>query len=191
MELVETRVEDEKERLDQLTREMSMLVRNMLGNRKNEMMQLTWKFRQDTMLSLQKRENNLEKKLQKVGFLVNHYLFVRYQKIAGAQYLLDVSIPRSMAFRKQRLNDYLEKFRQLSQRQLEKEKHWMAIAAQKGEMSDPGNILKKGYSITTYRGKLVKDLSVLKNEEMIATRFYIGSILSKITEINKSDKNDN
>ena len=45
----------------------------------------------------------------------------------------------------------------------------MAIAAQKGEMSDPANILKKGYSITTYNGKLVKDLSDLKKEEMIAT----------------------
>ena len=191
MELVETRFEDEKERLDQLTREISMLVRNMLGNRKNELMQLTWKFRQETMLSLQKRENNLGKKLQKVAFLVNHYLFVRFQKIARAQYLLDVSIPRSMTAMKQHLNDYLKKLRQLSQRQLEKEKHWMAIAAQKGEMSDPGNILKKGYSITSYRGKLLKDLSVLKNEEMIATRFYIGSILSKIVEINKSDKNDN
>jgi exodeoxyribonuclease VII large subunit len=191
MELVESRFENEKERLGQLTREMSMLVRNMLGNRKNVLMQLSWKFRQETMLSLQKRENNLERKLQKVGFLVHHYLYMRHQKIAGAQYLLDVAIPRSMTVRKQRLDENLEKIRQLYQRQLEKEKHRIAIAAQKGELSDPDNILKKGYSITTYRGKLVKDLSVLKNEETVATKLYIGSILSRITEINKNDKNDN
>ncbi len=191
LELVETRMENEKGRLEQLTREISLLVRNNLGNRKNELLQLTWKFRQETRLSLQHSDNYLEKKLQKVRFLVSHYLFVRRQHMARAQFLLDVSLPRGITVKKQRLDEYLEKFRRLSQKQLGTEKHRIAIAAQKGELSDPGNILKKGYSITTYHGRLVKNLSVLKNDETIKTQFNIGSILSKIIEIKNSDNNDN
>ncbi|MEI6276029.1 MAG: exodeoxyribonuclease VII large subunit [Prolixibacteraceae bacterium] len=191
IEMVETRMEEEQSRLDQLTREISHLVRNNLGQRKNELMQLTWKFRQEVRLSLQDSENLLEKKLQKTGFLVHHYLFVRQQKITRAQFQLDVAIPRSIVIKKQRLDGFLEKVQWLSQKQLENQRHRVDIAAQKGVLTDPANILKKGYSITSYNGKLVKDLSVLKNEEIIETQFYIGSLRSKITEIKKQDKNDN
>lgn len=191
IEMVEARMADEKNRLDQLTREMSLLVRNNLGSRKNELMRLTWKFRQETRLALQESENHLGKRIQKTGFLVNHYLFVRQQKIASAQYLLDFAIPRSMVVSRQRLDEYLEKVRRLSRKQLVAEKHRIDFAAQKGELSDPGTILKKGYSITSFNGKLIKDLTVLKNEEIIETQFYIGSVLSRITDIKKEDNNDN
>ena len=56
---------------------------------------------------------------------------------------------------------------------------------------DPANILKKGYSITTVQGKLVKEMALLKNDEVMNTRFYDGAVLSKIIEIKQSDKNDN
>jgi exodeoxyribonuclease VII large subunit len=177
--------------LDHLTREISLVVRNKLGERKNELKQLTWKFRQETGMALQESDYQLERKLQKAGFLVNHYLFVRHQKIARARNMLDITVPRNTAGKKQHLDEYVDKFRHLFQRQLEKEKHRITIAAQMGEMSDPANILKKGYSITTYRGRLIKNLSVLNNEEMINTQFYSGSISSKIIEINNSAKNDN
>ena len=58
-------------------------------------------------------------------------------------------------------------------------------------LTDPSNILKKGYSITTVRGKLVKDIALLKNGEVMNTRFSDGAVLSKIIEIKQSDKNDN
>jgi exodeoxyribonuclease VII large subunit len=191
IEMVEDRMADEKSGLDHLIREISLLVRNNLVNRKNELMQLTWKFRQETRLALQDSDNGLAKRIQKAGFLVNHFLFVHHQKIVRAQKMLDIAIPRIMVDKMHRLDEYPEKFRRLSNRLLEVEKHRIDIAGQIGELSDPGAILKKGYSITSYRGKLIKDLSVLKKEEMIETKFYIGSVLSKITAIKNSDTNDN
>jgi exodeoxyribonuclease VII large subunit len=184
-------LEDEKGRLDRLAMEASMRVRDTLGNKKSELLRLTWKLGQESRLAMQDSENRLGKKLQKVGFLVHHYIFTRKQKIARAQYLLDVSIPRSIASKEQHLQEYLEKCGRLSQKLLEKEKHRMEIAAQKGEMSDPGNILKRGYTITTSRGRLVKELSLLNKDELIKTQFFMGSILSQVVEIHKPDKNDN
>ncbi|HWR99866.1 MAG TPA: exodeoxyribonuclease VII large subunit, partial [Prolixibacteraceae bacterium] len=51
--LIESRMEDEKSRLEGLTRELSLLVRNQLGKRKNELMQQTWKFQHEIKLTLQ------------------------------------------------------------------------------------------------------------------------------------------
>jgi exodeoxyribonuclease VII large subunit len=89
-----------------------------------------------------------------------------------------------------RLNDYLEGSKRLVVRLLANENHKIEIAGQKGMLSDPSNILKKGYSITTINGKLVKDITNLRQEETIKTSFYEGSILSKITEIIKKERND-
>ena len=191
IELTEERMEEERGRLDDLTREFTFLVRDQLENKKKELLQRTWKFQQEIRLTLQSEEHRLGKKLQRMGFLVDHYLFVRNQKINRAQNLLDVSIPRIMISKKQRLDEYLEKFRRLSQRQLETEKHRIDLAGNKGLLSDPRNILKKGYSMTTFRGKLIRDVSFLKNEELIKTHFFEGSVLSKIVEIKKADTDDN
>lgn len=188
---IENRMGEEKSQLESLAKEISFLVRNQLANKKKELMQRTWKFQQEIKLTLQNKEHYLGKKLQRIGFLVDHYLFVRHQKISRAQNLLEDTVHRGMVNKKQWLDEYLEKCRRVSQKQMETEKHRIDLAGQKGMLSDPGAILKKGYSITTFQGKLVKYPSLLKNEEMIKTHFFKGSIFSKIVEIKKSDKNDN
>jgi len=188
---IEDRIEEEKSQIKSLADEVSSLVRNQLANKKKELIQRTWKFQQEIKLTFQNREHYLGKELQRIGFLVDHYLFVRHQKIIRIQNLLEDSVHRGMANKKLWLDETLAKCRRASQKQLETEKHRIDLAGQKGMLSDPGAILKKGYTITTFRGKRVRDLSLLKNEEMIKTYFSEGSIFSKIVEIKKSDKNDN
>jgi exodeoxyribonuclease VII large subunit len=191
LSMVETRMEDEKTRLEDLTGDLSLLVRNQLGKKKNELMQRTWRFQQEIKLTFQGSEHHLGNKLQRAGYLVDHFFFVHKQKIARAQNLLDVSIPKSIQAKRQQLDFYLEKFKRLSAKNINTEKHRIDLASQKALLSDPGNLLKKGYSITTQNGKLVKDLALLKKNETIKTHFYQGDIFSEITEINQRDKYDN
>jgi exodeoxyribonuclease VII large subunit len=189
--LVEERMDEEQSRLEELTGAISALVRNHLINKKQELMQRTWQFQQETKLSLQKSDHLIEKKLQRIGFLANHYFFVRNKKIEQAQDLLDVTIPKMLVRKDIQLDDYLNKFKLLSFRKLEDERHRIELAGQKAVLLDPRNILKKGYTITTIGGKLLKDLSGLKPDEIMKTSFYNGAIQSKILEIKKTDKNDN
>ena len=140
---------------------------------------------------MQGSEHRLGKKLQQVGFLVDHYFYVHRQKIRSAQNRLDVSIPKGIEGKRQQLDLFLETFRALSVKRINFERHKIDLASQKALLSDPGNILKKGYSITTVNGKLVKDLSLLKSDATIKTQFYKGTILSNVIEINQVDKDDN
>ena len=189
--LVENRMEEEKGLLEDLTGELSQLVRDQLGNKKRELMQRTWRFQQEIKLTLQNSEHRLGKKLQRADFLVDRIFYLHRQKLVKARNMLDVTIPGSILGKREQLDHYLEKFRHLSAKNISDEKHRIELAGQKAILSDPANILKKGYSITTVRGKLVKEIALLKIDEVMKTRFYDGAVLSKITEIKQSDKNDN
>jgi exodeoxyribonuclease VII large subunit len=189
--LVENRMEEEKGLLEDLTGELSLLVRDQLTNKKRELMQRTWRFQQEIKLTLQNSEHRLGKKLQRAGFLVDRIFYVHRQKIEKARNILDVTIPGGLQGKREQLDHYLEKLRHLSAKSIGNEKHRIEMAGQKSMLSDPANILMKGYSISTVRGKLVKDIASLKNDEVMNTRFSDGTVSSKIIEIKQSDKYDN
>ena len=191
IEITENRLEEEQHLLEELTRDISSMVRNLLMRKNNELMQKSWKFRQEVKLTLQRTDHWLGKKLQKTDFLVDHYFYTRHQNVARAQNMLDVAIPRGIVRRKQKLNGYLERLMRVTNKQLDGEKHKIELAGQIAVLTDPGNLLKKGYTITTINGKVVKDLSLLKKEELLKTLFFEGSVLSKITEIKYPDHDDN
>jgi exodeoxyribonuclease VII large subunit len=48
---------------------------------------------------------------------------------------------------------------------------------------DPVNILKRGYSITHYQGRTIKNIEGLARGETVKTRLYHGAITSKIEEL--------
>jgi len=169
VEMIENKLSDEKTRIEGLTREIFTLVREQLDSKRNELMEKSWKSRQEIKLSLQNKEHQLAKKLQRIRFLTDRYFYIRNQ----------------------RLEDYIHGIRSLTNRKLENEEHRIEIADHKRMLTDPGAILKRGYTITTFEGRLVKDIALLKNEQTIKTHFFDGSVFSKVMEISKTDKNDN
>jgi exodeoxyribonuclease VII large subunit len=47
---------------------------------------------------------------------------------------------------------------------------------------EPENVLKRGYTITSFNGKIVKNSVQLKNGDIIDTRFTDGTVISKVVE---------
>ena len=46
---------------------------------------------------------------------------------------------------------------------------------------DPENVLKRGYTITSLKGKIIKLRSQLRTDDLIDTRFSDGSVTSRVT----------
>ncbi|HEY5510503.1 MAG TPA: exodeoxyribonuclease VII large subunit [Prolixibacteraceae bacterium] len=190
VEMIEDKLLEEKSRIEVLTREISSLIRNLLDNKRNELLEKSWKSSQAVRLSLQNREYQLAKKLQRTRFFSERYFYIRNQKILQSQNMLQGAFSRAMSVRKRHLEEYLQKFRSIANRQLEHENYKIEIADHKRMLMDPGTILKRGFTITTFEGRLVKDVALLKNEQTIKTHFYDGSVRSKVIEITKTDKDD-
>lgn len=51
------------------------------------------------------------------------------------------------------------------------------------ENLNPANILKRGYSLTTYRGKILRDVSLLKKQDIIVTQVQTGHIESIVKHL--------
>jgi exodeoxyribonuclease VII large subunit len=49
---------------------------------------------------------------------------------------------------------------------------------------DPENVLKRGYTITSFKGKIIKDPDMVGNDDIIETVFSQGSLKSKVVEKN-------
>jgi len=54
----------------------------------------------------------------------------------------------------------------------------------RAELVHPANILKRGYSITLYDGKAIRDTGGIREGTLLETRLYEGLITSKVEKIN-------
>jgi len=58
----------------------------------------------------------------------------------------------------------------------------------KVELLNPSNILKRGYSITFNRGRVIKDPAGLKKDDVLQTQFYTGKIESIVIKSTRKHK---
>ena len=62
-------------------------------------------------------------------------------------------------------------------------RQYLQFHEEKISMLNPDNVLKRGYSITTLNGKLIKDVFLLNSDEIISTELSSGIIKSKVEKI--------
>ncbi len=79
---------------------------------------------------------------------------------------------------------HIDKLTQLLQptalRVLRQENHRMELLVSKVSALDPQRLLDRGYSITTYQGRAVKDPALLPSGSVIETRLKKGKLTSKV-----------
>ena len=63
-------------------------------------------------------------------------------------------------------------------------------AEAKVHLLDPVNILKRGYSITFFEGRPVKDINAVKKPDIISTRLSNGTITSIVEDIQSEDQRE-
>lgn len=66
----------------------------------------------------------------------------------------------------------------LAERRLTAARHRLEILEQRAKALDPALLLRRGYSITLYKGRAVRDASTLKKGDKIETRLENGTIKS-------------
>ncbi|MCX6332843.1 MAG: exodeoxyribonuclease VII large subunit [Bacteroidia bacterium] len=86
----------------------------------------------------------------------------------------------NIAGRKVQVEKYSTDLRKSAMNLLEKVKTKTTVLENTLGILDPKNVLKRGYSITTLNGKLVKSAGDVKNEDVIETQIRDGKIRSKV-----------
>ena len=68
----------------------------------------------------------------------------------------------------------------LVQHRLDQDRHRLELLGEKLKSLDPQLLLRRGYSITTFGGKALRDPATLKSGDEIVTRLEKGTIVSKV-----------
>ena len=79
-----------------------------------------------------------------------------------------------------------QRFSASSRQLLEREKHRFELMKQRMESLDPKLLLKRGYTITTCGGKLVRSIEGLAEGEVLTTQTEKGEIYSKVVLCKKN-----
>ncbi len=66
----------------------------------------------------------------------------------------------------------------------------LALLEKRNELVNPGNILKRGYSMTLVDGRTISSAMKVEKGSQMVTRLHQGSIVSKVEQISKHDKKE-
>ena len=98
--------------------------------------------------------------------------------------IISEAIPRLFSIVKTRQEAKIDALQQripmLLERRLLAENHRLQLMEEKLKALDPQLLLKRGYSITLYKGKAVRDPKSLQSGDEIETRLEKGTIVSKV-----------
>ena len=115
---------------------------------------------------------------------IAHYV---QQKLSTVNYQLSTlqeAIPRLFSIVKTRQEAKLDAFYQrlltALDHRITSERHRMELIEEKAKALDPALLLKRGYSITLFNGRAVRDPQSLKEGDEIETRIEKGIIVSKV-----------
>jgi exodeoxyribonuclease VII large subunit len=75
-----------------------------------------------------------------------------------------------------------------ARRHFERLHHRLELTAQRLRSLDPQLLLERGYSITTCAGRLVRDVSDLREGEIVTTRLASGEIYSTVNTVVTIDR---
>jgi len=160
-DLVSTKINDEIDSLNNSSNYFNKLTLNYLKDKNYELQTIKGKLNKignyyinDKIKSLNSKENKLKQLTSNIFLSQKNILELKKQKL------------------KTSLSEYFLK-----------QEHRLEIASNIVELKDPKNILKKGYSITTQNGKLLKNAEQAIKGELIETELFEGKIISEIKNI--------
>ena len=91
----------------------------------------------------------------------------------------------------ERLERSEERVNRGTRARLAREKEGLDYMEKKKELVNPLNVLKRGYSMTLHRGKVISGIEDIESDDMLETRLYNGTVLSKVEKtITNNDKGE-
>lgn len=111
------------------------------------------------------------------------HLIDNMQQLSGCIVKLSSGKKFHISQAKAQLQNLQKYFKMYTVNSLSYSKQHLQSQQEKISMLNPENVLKRGYSITTINGKLIKDVSLLSGNEIISTELASGSIKSKVEKI--------
>ncbi|MCF6364723.1 MAG: exodeoxyribonuclease VII large subunit [Bacteroidales bacterium] len=166
--------------INQLAEDFSHRIKEIISENKSELEYLISNFKPTVKEILLKKDAELNLKKTDLKNLTK--IIIQNKNHILLQYPLSLKniIETGINNKKQKVEMLRMNFRNASKNNIIKEKHKLKVFEQKNKYLNPSGILKRGYSITSVNGKLIKSVKDVKKGDLAETKMIDGNFKSKV-----------
>ncbi|HYX08858.1 MAG TPA: exodeoxyribonuclease VII large subunit [Bacteroidales bacterium] len=178
-EFIISRVESFDLILDEFRDRLTDKVNQLLSDRRQQLTWISNNFAPVIRTIVAENKSRLAVAAGKANYVVNTFLVSKYHTITGRSQKLSSLVSQQLTSGKYNCSNLQSGFSHAVKNYLKNKHYHQDLLEKKSEWLDPGKLLKKGYSITFHKGKILKSESDIGEDEVIETRLYKGRISSK------------
>ena len=179
-------IAESKNDIEQITRMIAPLTREKISKANNRLNQTIWKLDNSVKVFIQSRKYQLVRKEETVRHEFKYFAQLQLRMLERTTRTLSGTLQKIAIANQGQLTRKMQRSETLFKGIISNSRHYLELSLQMAKLTDPNKILARGYSITTYKGRALKDVNMLDNLELIETRLFNGQIISEVKSIKKS-----
>ena len=117
-----------------------------------------------------------------VAEILIHSMLEQAERVAYLQQVISQATTRCITDERHRLQNILHRLPNAAMLMLQQQHHRIELYKERLRAYSPDNILAQGYTLTLCRGRIVKSVDDIGQDDVIVTRFADGEALSEIIE---------
>lgn len=169
--------------LQELYSKVLIISNKIIENEASEIAKLNNFVINNTSKVLKNEDYRLRNLGHKIEFRSNDILKNHSFKISQSIVRVEMLTKQIIGYELNKCDQFLKRNRSISINIILSEQNILKHFKEKIELLKPENLLKKGYSLSLFNGKPIKDLSILKEGDKLVTKLEKGEIESEIIKI--------
>ena len=174
-----------KSDVEQLTRIIIPIVKEKIVSGNARLNKTMWRFDNRLKLFIQNQTYQLARTEETFKNEFSNFSQVQLRALEKSTRALSVILQRIILINNELLKRKIQQSEKSTKNILSENLHCLELSIQKAMLTDPVKILARGYSITTYNGRALKDTDSITKNVIIETRLYKGNIISEVQTIIK------
>jgi exodeoxyribonuclease VII large subunit len=174
---------ESKNNMEHYTRVLTPITREKITKANSKLIQTIWKLDNSVKLFIQNKNYQLGRKEEVVH--LEFRIFTQKQRgfLERTSRVMSGTLRQVAIASQDQLTRKKQRFEFLIRSVLSENIHYLNLSGQKALLTDPQKILARGYSITTYNGRALKDASMVNPLALIETKLYNGKLISEVKTV--------
>jgi exodeoxyribonuclease VII large subunit len=189
VELVNDQLEANKDRLMDAADQLNLLVNQFVSKQNNRLEIAGIQLKNQTESFLKSQQTELKKLTVGVQNLTARYITKQNHALEQSVKSLNFTFRRQILKTENRLTQIQQILKIRATGTIRNEKKNLDQIGEKLRLVDPQNILKRGYSLTLLKGKIVKSVEQISEGDRLETRLSDGTVESTVEKKNQIKNN--
>lgn len=182
-ELIADQLEENRSRLNEAADRLNDLVSEMIQSQQNRLILASVHLANRSELFLKNQQNELRQIISEARNKTRQLVVNQNHQLDRSVNQLKFGIKEQVFKSKNRLTQFQHLVEIRTHELLRAEKKNLATIQEKLRLVDPQNILKRGYSLTTVNGKIVKSVTQIQTGDRLETKLSDGTVESTVEKI--------